>query len=191
MSDAHGLALTTVNIGAPDPGGLARFYQCLLGGEIAADGPDDVFLRGAAEISLSFQRESGYVRPVWPAEPGDQQMMIHLEIRVDDLERAGAHATACGAVIADHQPQDDVRVYLAARRAPGRASTGSPLGRGRGARVEAADGPGGRAAYEVSLASEKALRELAHAPKRSGQGRRQGRSSPRPATRAAPRGAAR
>jgi len=39
-------------------------------------------------------------------------MMIHLEILVDDLERAGAHAAACGAVIADHQPQDDVRVYL-------------------------------------------------------------------------------
>ncbi len=89
-----------------------RFYQCLLGGEIAAEETDDVFLRGAAEVSLSFQREPGYVRPVWPAEPGDQQMMIHLEILVDDLERAGAHATACGAVIADHQPQDDVRVYL-------------------------------------------------------------------------------
>jgi len=113
MSDAHGLRLTTVNIGAPDPGALARFYQCLLGGEIAAEEPDDVFLRGAAgSVGLSFQRESGYVRPVWPARPGDQQMMIHLEIRVDDLERAGAHATACGAVIADHQPQDDVRVYL-------------------------------------------------------------------------------
>lgn len=113
MSDSHGLRLTTVNIGAPDPGALARFFQCLLGGEIAADEPDDVFLRGAAgSVGLSFQRESGYVRPVWPAGPGDQHMMIHLEIRVDDLERAGAHATACGAVIADHQPQDDVRVYL-------------------------------------------------------------------------------
>jgi len=88
MTDAHGLTLTTVNIGAADPGALAHFYQCLLGGEIAAEEPDDVFLRG------------------------EQQMMIHLEILVDDLERAGAHATACGAVIAHHQPQDDVRVYL-------------------------------------------------------------------------------
>ena len=113
MTDAHGLTLTTVNIGAPDPGALAHFYQCLLGGEISAEEPDNVFLRGAAgSVGLSFQREPGYVRPVWPAGPGDQQMMIHLEIRVDDLERAGAHATACGAVIADHQPQDDVRVYL-------------------------------------------------------------------------------
>jgi hypothetical protein len=39
-------------------------------------------------------------------------MMLHLDIKVDDLEAAGAHAIAVGAVLADHQPQDDVRVDL-------------------------------------------------------------------------------
>jgi len=33
------LTLTTVNIGAPDPGALARFYQRLLGWEIGAEEP--------------------------------------------------------------------------------------------------------------------------------------------------------
>jgi hypothetical protein len=39
-------------------------------------------------------------------------MMMHLEIQVDDLESGAAHARACGATQADHQPQDDVRVML-------------------------------------------------------------------------------
>ena len=39
-------------------------------------------------------------------------MMIHLDIKVDDLSDAGQHALAAGAVLADYQPQSDVRVYL-------------------------------------------------------------------------------
>jgi hypothetical protein len=39
-------------------------------------------------------------------------MMTHLDIEVEDLEVAGAHAVAAGATLADYQPQDDVRVYL-------------------------------------------------------------------------------
>ena len=39
-------------------------------------------------------------------------MMMHLDIYVDDLREAGAHAIALGAVLADFQPQQDVRVYL-------------------------------------------------------------------------------
>ena len=53
-----------------------------------------------------------YVRPVWPGEEGDQQMMMHLEIRVDDLDAAVAHAVAQGATLADFQPQQYVRVCL-------------------------------------------------------------------------------
>ena len=47
-----------------------------------------------------------------PAGPGDQQMMMHLEIKVDDLPAAVAHAVAQGATLAGFQPQDDVRVCL-------------------------------------------------------------------------------
>ena len=39
-------------------------------------------------------------------------MMGHLEIRVDDLEAGSDHAQACGATLADFQPQKDVRVHL-------------------------------------------------------------------------------
>lgn len=48
----------------------------------------------------------------WPGAPGEQQMTAHLDIAVDDLDAAGAHAEAAGAVLAEFQPQEDVRVYL-------------------------------------------------------------------------------
>ncbi len=113
MTSAPVLTLTTVNIGAPDPVVLARFYQRLLGWDITTEEPDWVVLRNPeGGTALAFQSEPDFVRPVWPAGPGDQQMMLHLEIRVDDLGRAVAHATDSGATLADHQPQADVRVCL-------------------------------------------------------------------------------
>jgi catechol 2,3-dioxygenase-like lactoylglutathione lyase family enzyme len=100
-------------IGAPDPGELADFYARLLGWQVVTKEPDWVQLSGpGGRGRLSFQTESGHVPPVWPAGPGDQQMMMHLDIQVSDLAAAGAHAEAAGAVLADYQPQDDVRVYL-------------------------------------------------------------------------------
>lgn len=113
VSVHHGLTFTTVNISAPVPGDLARFYGQLLGWDITTEQSDYVVLKNPdGGVSLSFQTELPYARPTWPAEPGDQQMMMHLEIRVHDLEGAVEHATQCGATVADYQPQDDVRVCL-------------------------------------------------------------------------------
>jgi predicted enzyme related to lactoylglutathione lyase len=107
------LTFTTVNISAPDPHLLGRFYQQLLGGELSADEPDWVVLRPPnGGVGIAFQTETDYARPVWPAGPDNQQMMMHLEIGVDDLDTATALATAAGATVADYQPQDDVRVCL-------------------------------------------------------------------------------
>jgi catechol 2,3-dioxygenase-like lactoylglutathione lyase family enzyme len=92
---------------------LASFYRRLLGWQTGADEPDWVTLLAPdGPTKLSFQTEPGYVRPVWPAGPGDPQMMAHLDIKVDDLEEAGAHAISSGATLAAFQPQPDVRVYL-------------------------------------------------------------------------------
>jgi hypothetical protein len=63
-------------------------------------------------MGLSFQTDAAYIRPNWPARPDDQQMMLHLDIGTDDLDAAEAHVVASGAILADFQPQDDVRVYL-------------------------------------------------------------------------------
>jgi catechol 2,3-dioxygenase-like lactoylglutathione lyase family enzyme len=105
--------LTAAVLDAPDARDLAGFYQRLLGWPIGRDEPDWVTLRPpGGGAGLSFQTETAYARPTWPAGPGDQQMMVHLDIEVDDLDAAGAHARAAGAVLADYQPQQDVRVYL-------------------------------------------------------------------------------
>lgn len=108
-----GLRFSTVNIGAPDPVALARFYGRLLGWSIGYEEPGFVIVRNPdGGVGLSCQQEDGYVAPVWPAGPGDQQMQLHLEIAVRDLDAAEAHARECGASVAEFQPQDDVRVCL-------------------------------------------------------------------------------
>lgn len=92
MADAPTLRFTTVNVSAPDPHLLGRFYHQLIGGELKADEPDWVVLRPpGGGVGISFQTETSYTRPVWPASSDEQQMMMHL---------------------AEYQPQDDVRVYL-------------------------------------------------------------------------------
>jgi catechol 2,3-dioxygenase-like lactoylglutathione lyase family enzyme len=113
LTTSHGTTLTAITLNSPDPSALARFYERLLGWTTSVDKEGWVVLPNPeGGIGLSFQKEDIYVRPVWPARPGEQQMMMHLEIRVDDLDAGCAHAQACGAILADYQPQDDVRVHL-------------------------------------------------------------------------------
>jgi catechol 2,3-dioxygenase-like lactoylglutathione lyase family enzyme len=113
MASTPPMTLTATVLDAPDARDLAAFYQRLLGWQIGRAEPDWVTLRPpAGGAGLSFQTETAYARPTWPAGPGDQQMMMHLDIQVDDLDTASAHALAAGATLADYQPQDDVRVYL-------------------------------------------------------------------------------
>jgi catechol 2,3-dioxygenase-like lactoylglutathione lyase family enzyme len=107
------LTVTGINIDAPDANALADFYRRLLGWTTRTEEPGWVIIQpGDGGGTLSFQTESRYVRPVWPAGPGDPQMMMHLEIKVDDLEASVAHAVAQGATLAGFQPQEDVRVCL-------------------------------------------------------------------------------
>ena len=104
--------LSTV-LGAPDPSALAYFYQELLGWNRVADEPDWVKLEPpAGGTALSFQLEEKHVPPVWPADEGDQQMMMHLDIKVENLNEAVKWALEAGATLADFQPQLDNRVMI-------------------------------------------------------------------------------
>ena len=106
------LKVTSVVLNAPDARELAGFYQRLLGWQIRTDEPEWVTLANPDGCAgLAFQREAAYIRPTWPADTEHQQMMMHLDIEVEDLQEAGAHAVSVGAVLAEHQPQSDVRVY--------------------------------------------------------------------------------
>ena len=61
---------------------------------------------------LSFQLETEHEPPTWPTSRGTQQMQLHLDLGVQDLEAEVARAEALGAGRAEWQPQDDVRVML-------------------------------------------------------------------------------
>jgi catechol 2,3-dioxygenase-like lactoylglutathione lyase family enzyme len=107
---------------AADPLALAGFYERLLGWPIVRQegpGAGDPPTRGWAmlrspfgDLKIEVQWEPNYRRPVWPSAPGEPLMMMHLDIGVADLEAGVAWARAQGAELADHQPQDDVRVLL-------------------------------------------------------------------------------
>ena len=101
-------------IGTPDPPGLGEFYSKLLGWPITWNEPDWVMIKPPSGGSgLSFQLEPTHVAPVWPQVPGQQQMMMHLDIAAPDgLSEAVAHAESLGATQAEFQPQDNVRVML-------------------------------------------------------------------------------
>ena len=116
------MQITGPVLDSDDPIGLAEFYARLLGWEVVErEGPrpgrptSDGWARlrsPAADMKLEFQWEPHYVPPTWPTEPGAQQMMLHLDIGVGDLDEGMAWAIEQGATVAEHQPQEGVRVML-------------------------------------------------------------------------------
>ncbi len=104
-------ALSGVVLDAPEPRALARFYSDLMGWQVVTDDPTWVVIEGPdGGTHLSFQLEPDLRRPRWPSTRTDQQMMIHLDLRVEDLGAATARAIELGATLADYQPQEQVRV---------------------------------------------------------------------------------
>jgi catechol-2,3-dioxygenase len=107
------MMLTGIVLDSPDAQQLAAFYHRLLGWSTIQEDENWVTLGApGGGPGLSFQTEENYVRPVWPAGPGEPQMSVHLDILVEDLDAAAAHAENAGATPAGFQPQNHVRVFL-------------------------------------------------------------------------------
>jgi len=116
------MRVSGITLDAAEPVALAGFYERLLGwpivrregprpGKPATDGWAMLRSR-AGDMKIEVQWEPHYRAPVWPSVDGEQLMMIHLDVGVADLEAGVIWATEQGATLADHQPQDDVRVML-------------------------------------------------------------------------------
>jgi predicted enzyme related to lactoylglutathione lyase len=102
-----------VYLDAPDAQALARFYADLLGWSMGEGADHSTVIAPPDGVTyIGFQNSPEYVPPVWPPVDGSQQMMLHLDFEVDDLEVASAHAVELGAKVAEYQPQDNVRVHL-------------------------------------------------------------------------------
>jgi catechol 2,3-dioxygenase-like lactoylglutathione lyase family enzyme len=116
MAGMRGRAKTNwvgVCLEAPDPQALADFYSAVLGWPVAQRDEDDAAIQfGESNAYISFQKAADYVQPTWPAEPGKQLMMMHIDVAVDDLAQAVAAARELGATLADFQPQDNCTVLL-------------------------------------------------------------------------------
>ncbi|MDI9441885.1 MAG: VOC family protein [Firmicutes bacterium] len=95
-----------------DPDELADFYVELLGLEKTISSGNWAGIHTPQGIILAFQRVEEYVPPVWPWQEGEQQQMLHLDFKVDDLEKAVEHATKCGAKKAEVQYYDSSTVMF-------------------------------------------------------------------------------
>jgi len=107
------LRVETICIDCTDAHAMADFYGPLLGWDATISEPNWVLMRDpAGGTGLSFQADPRYRAPTWPERADAQDKMIHLDIKVDDLDAAVAHAISCGARLAEYQPQERVRVML-------------------------------------------------------------------------------
>ena len=102
-----------VVLDAPDALALASFYSSLLGWKLSSEEASSATIIPPDGVAyIGFQTSPGYVPPVWPPVEGAQQMMLHVDLEVEDLEVAVEHALELGAREAAYQPQDTVRVLL-------------------------------------------------------------------------------
>ncbi len=117
MDEELKIKMYTFTMDCKDPYELAEFYAKLLKWEIPFH-DEDWACAGApgtgqgAYPGIMFQRNPGYRPPVWPDEPEAQQQMAHLDLAVNDLEKAVQYAVQCGAVVADKQFSDGWTVML-------------------------------------------------------------------------------
>lgn len=117
MDNELKIKLYSFTLDCLNPHELAKFYAALLKWEIVYS--DERFVcvgapgtQQGAYPGITFQRNPQYKPPVWPCGPWVQQQMAHLDVAVNDLEKAVVHAIQCGATVAEKQFSDDWRVML-------------------------------------------------------------------------------
>lgn len=104
--------LRAVVLDCPDPRALAEFYAGLVGGEVTVTDEDWVTLRDGGDVLLSFQQVADHQPPDWPGNDRPQQ--FHIDVSVDDIDRAEPEVLALGARKHPSQPPEHEawRVYL-------------------------------------------------------------------------------
>ena len=103
-SNHIGAKVQSIIFDCDKPDELATFYAKLLGGKVDSDpyGGYGVSVPGLG-IDLGFQEDETYARPVWLGAEHDQQPMLHLDIKVDDRQKAIDYALSIGAVMPEEQ----------------------------------------------------------------------------------------
>jgi predicted enzyme related to lactoylglutathione lyase len=105
------IGLQSVVLDTDDPRRLAEFYTALLGWKIESINDDWITISGGSAGQMDFQLAINHKPPTWPDNDVPQQS--HLDLDVDDLDKAAAYAESIGArraVSGDHRP--DFIVFL-------------------------------------------------------------------------------
>lgn len=97
-----------VMLDCPDAAALSRFYAELLGKPVTYEGEGAAMIGEEGAQPVMFQQVAGYTAPAWPDPAHPQQ--VHLDITVDDIDRAEKDVLALGARSLDYQGED-WRVY--------------------------------------------------------------------------------
>jgi hypothetical protein len=102
--------LGSIALDCAEPAPLADFWAALVGGEVAFR--SDTFCAIKTDVGwLAAVRVEDYEPPTWPDARTPKQM--HLDLKVDDLDRAQSEAVQLGARLPDTQPAPDrYRVLL-------------------------------------------------------------------------------
>jgi catechol 2,3-dioxygenase-like lactoylglutathione lyase family enzyme len=97
-------SLAMVNLDCADPAGLARFYSEVLGWPVVHS-QDEYAMISDGATSIGFGLVEGYRPPEWPREPAPKR--YHLDLYVDDLDKAEAQCLELGATKATEQPNPE------------------------------------------------------------------------------------
>ncbi|WP_160680498.1 VOC family protein [Clostridium sp. C8-1-8] len=117
MDDELKIKMYSFTVDCKDPRELAKFYGALLKWEVMSMGEEwaCVYAPGTNQgtyPSILFQQNHEYIQPVWPEKPEAQQQMAHLDLAVNDLEKAVQYAINCGATVAEEQFSSDWTVMM-------------------------------------------------------------------------------
>lgn len=97
-------------IDCPDPRALAEFYCQVLGMRVNEDINDWVVIGTRPGLrELAFQLVTKWVPPRWPDPDNPQQ--LHLDIRVNDADRAEQELLALGATRTPAERETGFRVF--------------------------------------------------------------------------------
>jgi hypothetical protein len=91
----------SIALDCAEPSVLASFWAGMLGGEIAFTSDEFVAVK-TDRAWLAAVRVAAYSPPSWPEGGAPKQM--HLDLSVDDLDRAETEALRLGARRSDEQP---------------------------------------------------------------------------------------
>lgn len=101
------ITLRTVVLECRDMPQLLSFYQNLLGWPVVYE--EETFIRIQSpdtKMEIGIQYDNAYTPPVWPTQPGRQQMMAHLDFDLPNrksLKEAVEKALSLGAEMAAEQ----------------------------------------------------------------------------------------